>query len=122
MAHPPLRTVLRQRRGFHSGHRRRFRRPRQLKRESRICSGPSAVAAATFGVVTEFEVKLHPLTSVVLAEGLTPEPEIRPLLECWREFMADAPLDLKWNIDLRLAPHTEKVPTTSAAGPWPRIR
>ena len=26
-----------------------------------------------FGVVTEFEVKLHPLTSVVLAEGLTPE-------------------------------------------------
>jgi FAD/FMN-containing dehydrogenase len=27
-----------------------------------------------FGVVTEFELKLHPLTSVVLAEGLTPEP------------------------------------------------
>ena len=27
-----------------------------------------------FGVVTEFEVKLHPLTSVVLAEGLTPSP------------------------------------------------
>ena len=26
-----------------------------------------------FGVVTEFDVKLHPLTSVVLAEGLTPE-------------------------------------------------
>src|SRR4029077_20392524 len=25
-----------------------------------------------FGVVTEFEVKLHPLTSVVLAEGLSP--------------------------------------------------
>ncbi len=24
--------------------------------------------------------------------------------------MAEAPLDLKWNIDLRLAPHTEKVP------------
>jgi hypothetical protein len=63
-----------------------------------------------FGVVTEFEVKLHPLTAVVLAEGLCPEPKIRVLLECWRDFMAEAPLDLKWNIDLRLAPHTTKVP------------
>jgi len=63
-----------------------------------------------FGVVTEFEVKLHPLKSVVLAGGLTPEPEIRGLLECWRDFMADAPLDFKWNIDLRLAPQSNKVP------------
>ena len=63
-----------------------------------------------FGVVTEFELKLHPLTSVVLAEGLSPEAEIRRLLECWRDFMAEAPLDLKWNIDLRLAPHAKKVP------------
>jgi hypothetical protein len=64
-----------------------------------------------FGVVTEFDVRLHPLTSVVLSEGLSPEPEIRGLLECWRDFMAEAPLDLKWNIDLRLAPHTVKVPS-----------
>jgi hypothetical protein len=63
-----------------------------------------------FGVVTEFEVKLHPLTAVVLAEGLCPQDNIRQLLECWRDFMAEAPLDLKWNIDLRLAPHTSKVP------------
>ncbi len=63
-----------------------------------------------FGVVTEFELKLHPLTSVVIAEGLTPEPEIRKLLECWRDSMAEAPLDLKWNIDLRLAPNANKVP------------
>ena len=63
-----------------------------------------------FGVVAEFEVKLHPLSAVTLLEGLTPEPHIRRLLEFWREFMADAPLDLKWNIDLRLAPATEKVP------------
>ena len=63
-----------------------------------------------FGVVTEFELKLHPLTSVVLAEGLTPEREIRGLLECWRDFMAEAPIDLKWNIDLRLASHENKVP------------
>ena len=63
-----------------------------------------------FGVVTEFEVQLHPLTSVVLAEGLSPESGIRELLECWRDFMAEAPIDLKWNIDLRLAPQTKKVP------------
>jgi hypothetical protein len=63
-----------------------------------------------FGVVTEFEVRLHPLTGVVLAEGLTPESKIRRLLEYWRDFMTDAPLELKWNIDLRLAPHKEKVP------------
>jgi len=47
---------------------------------------------------------------VVLAEGLCPETNIRSLLEYWRDFMAEAPFDLKWNIDLRLAPHTEKVP------------
>lgn len=64
-----------------------------------------------FGVVTEFEVKLHSLTSVVLAEGLSPEAGIRPLLECWRDFMASAPLDLKWNIDLRLAADAKNVPT-----------
>jgi hypothetical protein len=63
-----------------------------------------------FGVVTEFEVNLHPLVTVVLAEGLATEDDIRPLLECWRDFMAEAPIDLKWNINLRLAPHTNKVP------------
>jgi hypothetical protein len=63
-----------------------------------------------FGVVTEFEVKLHPLTSVVLAQGLCPEGNIRRLLEFWRDFMPEAPLDLKWNIDLRLAPETENIP------------
>ena len=63
-----------------------------------------------FGVVTEFEVRLYPLTAVVLSEGLSPEAGIRSLLEYWREFMAEAPLDLKWNINLRLAPQTENVP------------
>jgi hypothetical protein len=63
-----------------------------------------------FGVVTEFEVKLHPLTSVVLAEGLTPEAGIRRLLEFWRDFMSEAPLEFKWNINLRLASQATKVP------------
>jgi hypothetical protein len=53
-----------------------------------------------FGVVTEFEVGLHPLKSVVLAEALCRETKIRVLLEFWRDFMAEAPHDLKWNIDL----------------------
>lgn len=63
-----------------------------------------------FGIVTEFLLKLHPLKAVVLGEGLTPEAGIRSLLECWRDFMADAPFDLKWNLDLRLAPHKQNVP------------
>lgn len=63
-----------------------------------------------FGVVTEFEVRLHPLTSVTLAQGLASEPNIRRLLEFWRGFMADAPIDLKCNIDLRLAPNNKEVP------------
>lgn len=63
-----------------------------------------------FGVVTEFEVRLHPLTSVTLAQGLSCETDIRLVLEFWRDFMADAPIDLKWNIDLRLAPNDEQVP------------
>src|SRR5271169_894669 len=63
-----------------------------------------------FGVVTEFEVKLHPLTTVVLAGGLCASTDISRLLKYWRDFMAEAPLDLKWNLDLRLAPHCRKVP------------
>jgi len=63
-----------------------------------------------FGVVTEFHVNLHPLTGVVLAEGLTPEAEIRALLARWKDMMAEAPLDLKWNINLRLAAHASRVP------------
>jgi hypothetical protein len=63
-----------------------------------------------FGVVTEFALKLHPLSAVVLAEGLCPEADIRSLLEFWRDFMAAAAFDLKWNISLRLAPHRTMVP------------
>lgn len=63
-----------------------------------------------FGVVTEFEVKLHPLTNVVLAEGLSSEDNIRPVLQRWRDVMCEAPHDLKWNINLRIAPQTKNVP------------
>ena len=63
-----------------------------------------------FGVVTEFELKLHPLSSVLLAEGLTPGADIPTLLQRWRELMPGAPHDLKWNINLRLAPHSGHIP------------
>jgi hypothetical protein len=64
-----------------------------------------------FGVVTEFEVRVHPLTSVTLAQGLCCEDDMRKLLEFWRGYMADAPIDLKCNIDLRrLAPNDKQVP------------
>ncbi|HEY6274626.1 MAG TPA: FAD-binding oxidoreductase [Terriglobales bacterium] len=70
-----------------------------------------------FGIVTEFEVKLYPLTGVVLAEGLSAEGDIRRLLEIWRDFMARAPFDLKWNINLRLAPATDRVPVELRSRP-----
>lgn len=63
-----------------------------------------------FGVVTEFELRLHPLTAVLLGVGLCPQSDIQRLLRFWREFMADAPFDLKWNIDLRLASQANSVP------------
>ncbi len=63
-----------------------------------------------FGVVTEFEVKLHPLRSVVLAEGLCLEDDISGLLRHWRDFMPEAPDQLKWNLNLRLAPNAENIP------------
>jgi FAD/FMN-containing dehydrogenase len=63
-----------------------------------------------FGVVTEFELKLHPLSSVLLVEGLTSDSEIPTLLQRWRELMPGAPHDLKWNINLRLAPHSAHIP------------
>src|SRR5438094_342499 len=63
-----------------------------------------------FGVVTEFEVKLHPLKSVVLGEGLCLGDDIPRLLRHWRDFMPQAPDDLKWNLSLRLALNGENVP------------
>jgi hypothetical protein len=61
-----------------------------------------------FGVVTEFEVKLHPLTSVVMAQCL--EEDISGILRQWSNFMPQAPDQLKWNVNLRLAPNSEDVP------------
>ena len=63
-----------------------------------------------FGVVTEFEVKLHPVTTAALGEGLCLGDDIPRVLRRWRDFMPEAPDQLKWNLNLRLAPDTENVP------------
>jgi FAD binding domain/Berberine and berberine like len=63
-----------------------------------------------FGVVTEFQVRLHSLKSVLLGEGMCLGDDVPRLLEYWRDFMPEAPEDLKWNLSLRLAMHTNSVP------------
>jgi FAD binding domain/Berberine and berberine like len=63
-----------------------------------------------FGVVTEFDVHLHPLQAVVLGEAFSPEDEIRSVLRRWRDFMPESPDNLRWSLSLRLAPKTENVP------------
>src|SRR3954466_13027777 len=57
-----------------------------------------------FGVVTEFELRLHPLTHVLLASAVFLEPDIRRVMQRWREFMPEAPDELKWNVSLVPAP------------------
>jgi hypothetical protein len=63
-----------------------------------------------FGVVTEFEVKLHPVTSVLLGEALCTGDDIPALVRSWRDFMPESPDNLRWSLSLRLAPDTGKVP------------
>jgi hypothetical protein len=63
-----------------------------------------------FGVVTEFEVKLHPLTSVLFGTGMCVGDDIPQALQYWREFMTGAADNLKWSFSLRLAPDDETVP------------
>ena len=54
-----------------------------------------------FGVVTEFAVRLHPLSSVLFATAEYAGDDIPQILTHWREFMAQAPDELKWSFSLR---------------------
>lgn len=63
-----------------------------------------------FGIVTEFELKLHPLTSVMIGSAFSTGDDIFNVLRNWREFMPDAPEELKWNVNLRIAPDLPGVP------------
>lgn len=63
-----------------------------------------------FGVVTEFEVTLHPVSVVLFGRGICPGDEVLGLLRHWREFMPEAPDNLRWGFSLRNAPDAENIP------------
>jgi len=63
-----------------------------------------------FGVVTEFEVALHPVTSVLFGRGVCPEDELQSLVRHWRDFMPEAPDNLRWGFSLRTAPSDKNTP------------
>jgi hypothetical protein len=70
-----------------------------------------------FGIVTEFEVRLHPLSSVLLATSYVSGDDIYNILSDWRGFMPEAPDELKWNISLCLAPTQSEVPAEMRGKP-----
>jgi hypothetical protein len=63
-----------------------------------------------FGVVTEFEVNLHPVSSVLFGSGMCFGDDIPAIVQQWRDFIPQAPDNLRWGISLTIAPHTENVP------------
>jgi hypothetical protein len=63
-----------------------------------------------FGVVTQFEVNLHPVSSVLFGAGMCFGDDIPAIVQQWRELMPSAPDNLRWGISLTIAPHTENIP------------
>lgn len=64
-----------------------------------------------FGVVTEFEVNLHPVRSVLFGAGFCAGDDIPAILRHWRDFMPQAPDNLRWGISLTMGPDAPNVPT-----------
>jgi FAD binding domain/Berberine and berberine like len=64
-----------------------------------------------FGVVTEFEVKLHPLSAVLIGTALHFGDDIPRVLQAWRDFMSESPDNLRWGFSLTIAPHSDNVPS-----------
>jgi hypothetical protein len=63
-----------------------------------------------FGVVTEFDVTLHPVNSVLFGRGICPGDDVPNLLLHWREYMPEAPDNLRWGFSLRNAPLADNIP------------
>ena len=63
-----------------------------------------------FGVVTEFEVTLHPVSEALFGRGICPGDEVPALLRHWRDFMPESLDNLRWGFSLRSAPHEENIP------------
>jgi len=70
-----------------------------------------------FGVVTEFEVNLHPVSSVQLGEGLCIGDNIPTLLRRWRDYMPESPDNLRWSLSLRIAPDAKNIPVECRGRP-----
>src|SRR6202451_4826453 len=78
-----------------------------------------------FGVVYEFELRLHPVTSVLFGKGMALGQNIPRAVQQWRDFMPEAPDELRWGFSLRVAPDTEStstrvrgLPVASASALW----
>jgi hypothetical protein len=63
-----------------------------------------------FGVVTEFEVRLHRVTAALFGTAMCLGDDIPRVLQCWRDFMPESPDNLRWGFSLTIAPDTENVP------------
>lgn len=63
-----------------------------------------------FGVVTNFDVNLHPVSSIQLGEGLCVGDDIPTLLRRWRDYMPESPDNLRWSLSLRIAPNANNIP------------
>jgi hypothetical protein len=63
-----------------------------------------------FGVVTEFEVRLHPLSTVLYGTAMYLGDDISRVLQQWRDFMPESPDNLRWGFSLTIAPNRENVP------------
>jgi hypothetical protein len=63
-----------------------------------------------FGVVTDFEVHLHPVSSVLFGAGMCFGHDVPAIVQRWRDFMPNAPDNLRWGISLTISPQTENVP------------
>lgn len=63
-----------------------------------------------FGVVTEFKVIIHPVSSVLFGAGMCIGDDIPAIVKQWRDLMPDAPDNLRWGISLTIAPHTDNIP------------
>jgi FAD binding domain/Berberine and berberine like len=63
-----------------------------------------------FGVVTEFEVRLHPLTAVLYGTAMYHGDNIPRVLQSWRDFMPESPDNLRWGFSLTIAPNSDNVP------------
>jgi FAD binding domain/Berberine and berberine like len=54
-----------------------------------------------FGIVTEFDVKLYPVSSVILGEAYCVGEDIGGIIRRWRDFMPESPDNLRWTFSLR---------------------